>query len=130
VLVLDASVAVTACLSSEAFGPLSGEELVAPPLLWSEAQSVLHELAWRGSISGELASVGFDRLTAAPVSSRHPRRLGREAWEVADMLGMARMYDAEYVALARLLRCRLVTTDARLQRVAAALVEVVGPTQL
>ncbi len=46
------------------------------------------------------------------------------------MLGMARTYDAEYVALARLLRCRLVTTDARLQRVAAALVDVVGPTDL
>ena len=43
---------------------------------------------------------------------RSPKRLGEEAWRVADELGWAKTYDAEYVALARLLDCRLVTLDA------------------
>ena len=44
---------------------------------------------------------------------RSPKRLGEEAWRVADELGWAKTYDAEYVALARLLDCRLVTLDLR-----------------
>ena len=31
-------------------------------------------------------------------------------------MGWAQTYDAEYLALARLLRCRLLTTDAKLKR--------------
>jgi predicted nucleic acid-binding protein len=37
------------------------------------------------------------------------------------------MYNAEYVALARILSCRLFTVDDRLRRVAARLVAIVGP---
>jgi predicted nucleic acid-binding protein len=40
------------------------------------------------------------------------------------------MYDAEYVALAQLLRCRLVTLDAALRRSTARLGFVVSPTEL
>jgi predicted nucleic acid-binding protein len=43
-------------------------------------------------------------------------RIGPEAWRVADELGWAKTYDAEYIALAQLLRCRLVTRDERLRR--------------
>ena len=32
------------------------------------------------------------------------------------MLGWAKTYDAEYVALAQLIGCRMVTLDARLRR--------------
>jgi hypothetical protein len=56
--------------------------------------------------------------------------LAGEAWSVADELGWAKTYDANYVALARLLRCRLVTLDARLRRGAARHGFVVGPTEL
>jgi len=61
---------------------------------------------------------------------RRPGRLAEEAWRVADELGWAKTYDAEYLALARLLRCRLLTLDGRLRRRAASLVEIVGPTEL
>lgn len=57
-------------------------------------------------------------------------RLGDEAWRVADQLGWAKTYDAEYVALARLLECRLVTLDGRLRRSAGRVAHVVGPTEL
>jgi predicted nucleic acid-binding protein len=52
------------------------------------------------------------------------------AWQVADELAWAKTYDAEYVGLARLLRCRLVTLDARLRRGADRLGFVVAPHEL
>jgi predicted nucleic acid-binding protein len=45
-------------------------------------------------------------------------------------LGWAKTYDAEYVALARLLGCRLVTLDARLRRGADRLGFVISPDEL
>jgi predicted nucleic acid-binding protein len=49
---------------------------------------------------------------------------------VADELGWAKTYDAEYVALAGLLGCRLVTLDRRLRRGADQLGFVVSPDEL
>ena len=129
-IVIDASVALNACLSDVAFAPLESEELAAPNLLWSEVLSVLHEMRWRREISSELASHACERLREAPIARRRPARLSTEAWRVADEFGWAKTHDAEYVALANLLGCRLVTIDARLRRTASRLVDVVGPTEL
>jgi predicted nucleic acid-binding protein len=56
--------------------------------------------------------------------------LGAAAWDLADRLGWAKTYDAEYVALARLLECRLVTLEPRLRRAANRLGFVVTPSEL
>jgi predicted nucleic acid-binding protein len=56
--------------------------------------------------------------------------LAGEAWRIADSLGWAKTYDAEYCALASLLDCRLVTVDGRLRRGADRLGFVVGPAEL
>lgn len=129
-LVIDASAAVQASLSTEGFAHLSDEELVAPALLWSEGLSLLHELGWRRTISRTLADQALARFGSAPIAMRRPSRLAEEAWHVADELGWAKTCDAEYLALARLLRCRLLTLDGRLRRRAGSLVEIVGPTEL
>ena len=129
-LVVDSSAAVQACLAAEGFDLFGSEDLVAPGLLWSEALSVIHELRWRREISESLASTAFDVLLAAPIAARAPRRLRREAWRVAEELGWAKTYDAEYVALARVLGCRLLTIDDRLRRGAARIVEIVSPRDL
>lgn len=129
-LVVDASVVVTASLSETGFEPLAAEQLVAPYLMWSEASSVLHELKWRHEISGELATLALERLAAAEISPRRPKGMTDEAWRIADRLGWAKTYDAEYLALARLLKCRFLTTDAKLKASGSRFVGVIGPSEI
>lgn len=76
------------------------------------------------------ASEALTRFLDAPIERRAPARLYPEAWSIATELGWAKTYDAEYVALARLLGCRLVTLDGRLRRAAGELVEIVAPSDL
>lgn len=120
---------MTACLGEDGFSELP-DALVAPPLMWSEARSAIHELVWRGAIRPDRGERAHARLAAAPVQRGEHERLGEEAWRVADELGWAKTYDAEYVALALLLGCRVVTIDGRLRRSADRLGVVVGPSEL
>jgi predicted nucleic acid-binding protein len=129
-LVVDASVAVAASQFPDGFARLGEQRLVAPPSMWSEARSALHEALWRGELAADDARSTLHRLEAAPVSSSRPAKLGEEAWRVADDFGWAKTYDAEYVALAQLHRCRLVTADARLMRATKRLGFVVAITEL
>lgn len=129
-LVVDAAVVVTACLAETGLEPLAKERLVAPYLMWSEAVSVLHELKWRKEISLQLATTALERLSVADISPRRPKGLTDEAWRIADQLGWAKTYDAEYLALAMLLKCRLLTTDAKLKASSSRVVDVVGPADL
>ena len=57
-------------------------------------------------------------------------RIGQEAWRFADELGWGRTYDAEYVALAHILGCRLLAVDMRLWRETKRLGFVVIPEEL
>lgn len=129
-LVVDANVVVQACIDAGGLGPLKGHELVGPPVLPSEALSALHELRFRGEISREQATLGLERLVAFAYEVRRPGNLTSTAWAVADSLGWAKTYDAEYVALAQILDCRLVTLDARLARGAGKFASIVGPADL
>jgi predicted nucleic acid-binding protein len=132
VLVLDASLLVEWCIApGEAeLETLLADELCAPPLMWSEARSALHERVWRRELGAEAADRGRTRLGHAGVMVKTHPHLPAEAWRIADELGWAKTYDAEYVALASLLSCRLVTVDGRLRRGADRLGFVVGPTEL
>lgn len=129
-LVIDASVAVAASYAVDGFDEFGNEGLLAPPLLWSEARSALHELLWRREITREDAEHAHGRLERCPVERTRHRHLGVEAWRIAEEFGWAKTYDAEYVALAALSGCRLVTLDARLLRATERLGFVVAPTEL
>jgi len=129
-LVLDASAAVQLCLSEAGFDLIASHELMAPIVLRSEVRSVLHEAAWRKRISRELAEAGRDRLLEAPVALRADAELAAAAWTVADQLGWAKTYDAEYIALAQREDVALLTVDARLARGAGRLVRIVTPDEI
>jgi predicted nucleic acid-binding protein len=129
-LVLDANVAIPACRIDGGFRRFGREQLIAPPLMWSEARSTLHEAMWRGALPAEQARAALERLEAAPIEVGVDPRLGAEAWRIATDFGWAKTYDAEYLALASLLGCRFVTLDARLRRGADRLGFVVSPTEL
>ena len=102
---------------------------MAPPLLWSESLSVLHELSSRRAISETLIEKALDRFGAMPVR-REPAEPWAAIWDAASELRSSKTYDAEYVALARRLGCPVLTIHARLKRTASRLIEVVGPTEI
>jgi predicted nucleic acid-binding protein len=117
-------------LADDGFATLGGETLAAPFLMWSEARSALHELLRRGELGADDAAAAHERLERSPVEPRRHRALGDHAWRIADQLGWAKTYDAEYVALAQLLGCRLVTLDARLCRSTERFGFVISPLEI
>lgn len=129
-LVIDASVAFAACANTEGFDEFSGRSLAAPPLMWSEARSTIRERLWRGEIAKDDAEATHARLEQCPVERHSPRDLGTRTWAVAAELGWAKTYDAEYVALAQILGCQLLTVDMRLWRGTRRLGCVITPDEL
>jgi predicted nucleic acid-binding protein len=129
-LVVDASAILQGCYSDSGLHVFDGFALSAPGHFHAEVLSVLHEQAWRSEVSAELATLARRRLLATDVAVYPSRELADDACAIADALGWAKTYDAEYLALAQRLGCRLVTIDAKLRRSAARLVEIVAPADL
>lgn len=77
-----------------------------------------------------MAQLALRRRAEMPVRIEQPSTLSEEAWSIADDFGWAKTYDAEYVALAQLNGCRLVTVDVRLRRGTDRLGFVVTPAEL
>ena len=128
-LVVDASVVVQV-LASGSIGPLESHTLIAPPLLASEVTSAFCELTFRGEVPEEAAALAVEQLGALRVSLERPNDLDIRAWRLARSLGWARSYDAEYVALAVVRSCPLVTIDERLRRRIGHIVDVPTPDDL
>lgn len=127
---LDSGAALRASASSRAREALDGFTLIGPPLLWSEVTSALHEALWRGDIDGTEAAVLRQAFDGLAVRREAHRRLHTVAWEIAEELGWAKTYDAEFLALARLRNVRVLTTDARLRRGADRTGLVIDPSDL
>jgi predicted nucleic acid-binding protein len=103
-------------LASEGIRVSAEHELLAPTLLRSQMLSVLHEAVYRGEIPLEVALDRLARIRAIPIRFLGDAVLRRRAWEVADQLGWAETYDAEYVALTQLQADAFVTLDRELAR--------------
>src|SRR5918998_702438 len=99
-------------------------ELLAPTLLRSQTLSALHEAVQRGETPADVARDRLTRIGRMPIRLLGDAVLRRRAWDLADQLGWAETYDAEYVALTQLQADAFVTLDPEL----AGRVERIGPT--
>ena len=91
-------------------------ELLAPTLLRSQTLSALHESVHAGELEQDVALDLLARIWALPIRLLGDAVLRRRAWRVADQLGCAETYDAEYVALTQLQGDAFVTLDEKLAR--------------
>ena len=98
-------------------------ELLAPTLLRSQTLSALHEAVQRGEIPADVARDRLARIGRMPIRLLGDAVLRRRAWEVADQLGWASTFDAEYVALTQLQADAFVTLDSELARRVEGIVE-------
>ena len=91
-------------------------ELLAPTLLRSQTLSALHEAVQRGEIPADVARDRLARIGRMPIRLLGDAVLRRRAWELADQLGWASTYTAEYLALTQLQADAFVTLDPELAR--------------
>jgi predicted nucleic acid-binding protein len=91
-------------------------ELLAPTLLRSQTLSALHEAVHRGEIEADVARDRLARVGRLPIRLLGDAVLRRRAWDVAEQLGWAETYDAEYVALTQLQADAFITLDTQLAR--------------
>ncbi len=122
--VIDVSAALR--LAKEVSSVPAVHELLAPTLFRSQTLSVLHEAVARGEMTPEVARDRLAYIGRLPMRLLGDAVLRRRAWEVADQLGWASTYDAEYIALTQLQADAFVTLDRGLARRAKGVV-IVAP---
>jgi len=91
-------------------------ELLGPTLLRSQALSAVHEALHRGEIGPDVALDQLAHIWTMPIRLLGDAVLRRRAWDLAEQLGWAETYDAEYIALTQLQADAFVTLDAELAR--------------
>ena len=87
-------------------------------------QASRREAVHAGELEPEVARERIARVNALPIRLLGDAVLRRRAWEVADQLGWAETYDAEYVALTLLQADAFVTLDTELARTVEGIVDV------
>ena len=109
-------------LASEGYEVPVEHELLAPTLLRSQTLSALHEAVQRGELEADEARERLRRVGEIKIRLLGDAVLRRNAWEIADRLGWAETYDAEYLALTKLQADAFVTLNADLARRAEGVV--------
>jgi predicted nucleic acid-binding protein len=109
-------------LASEGIEVRTEHELLAPTLLRSQTLSAMHEAVHAGEIPANVALDRLTRIWAIPIRLLGDAVLRRRAFDLAERLGWAETYDAEYLALTQLQADAFVTLDAELARQAEGIV--------
>ena len=103
-------------LASEGLGVSTDHELLAPTLLRSQTLSALHEAVHRRELAADVALDRLERIWRIKIRLLGDAVLRRRAWEVAERMGWADTYTAEYIALTQLQADAFMTLDAKLAR--------------
>jgi predicted nucleic acid-binding protein len=101
------------------------QKLLAPTLLRSQVLANLYGQVQSGEISRKEAGARLDYLRGLQIRLLGDRVLQQVAWKMAEQLGWADTFVAEYLALTSLQADALVVLDRDLMRVATDLVPVV-----
>src|SRR5690349_16271239 len=96
--------------------------LVAPTLLRSQVLALLYAQARRGEVTKKEADRRLDYLRGLRIRLLGDRVSQAHAWRIAEELGRADTFDAEYLAVTRLQADAFVTLDEGLAREAAQIV--------
>jgi predicted nucleic acid-binding protein len=123
-LVVDCSVVLR--LVADEVKVSAKHKLLAPTLLRSQTLSALHEAVHAGKLSPVVARERLARINRLPIRLLGDAMLRRRAWQIAEELGWAETYDAEYVALTQLQGDTFVTLDKKLARAVKGLVPTAG----
>ncbi|WP_029137932.1 type II toxin-antitoxin system VapC family toxin [Nakamurella lactea] len=105
-------------------------QLVAPNLIRSQALSLLLAAVRRGDIAERIALQRHDRLTELKMRLLGDRVSRRTAWKIAREHGWDSIYEAEYLAVARLQADALITVDPDLAAKAQGVVPLAGVAAL
>ena len=103
-------------LASEGLEVSTDHELLAPTLLRSQTLSALHEAVHRRELAADVALDRLERIWRIKIRLLGDAVLRRRAWEVAERMGWADTYTAEYIALTQLQADAFMTLDAKLAR--------------
>jgi predicted nucleic acid-binding protein len=116
-VVIDASALVDLVVQSERAPAVAqavgSTDMVAPDVVNPEVLSILRRLERTGELAAREAVQAVEDLMDAPLRRFSTLPLLAEAWSLRANVSAA---DACYVALARILRCPLVTADRKLSR--------------
>lgn len=118
--VVDCSVVLR--LASEEIEVRPEHELLAPTLLRSQTLSAVHEAVHAGELPQDVALDRLTRIWTMPIRLLGDAVLRRRAFDLAEQLGWAETYDAEYLALTQLQADAFVTLDTELARRAEGVV--------
>jgi predicted nucleic acid-binding protein len=100
------------------------DELFAPELIDVEIVGLLRSDVAGQMLDASRAEIALGELTDWPGERIPHRSLNRRVW---DLRNNVRTSDAYYVALAEVLRCSLLTLDARLSRASGPQCQFLAP---
>jgi predicted nucleic acid-binding protein len=126
--VLDARAAIE--LAHEDLVIPAEHELLAPTLIRSQVLNLLHEAVHAGAMTEQEAQRRRARIDGWRMRLLGDAVLRRVAWQLADRLGWASTFDAEYVALTQLQADALITADPDLAAAVRYLVRVAPIAEL
>jgi predicted nucleic acid-binding protein len=112
--VIDSGTALQMASASVEVSPK--HELLAPTLWRSQTLSETYEAVRRGEITDDVARERLAYVNGLKIRLLGDAVLRRLAWKVAEQLGLATTYEAEYVALTQLQADAFITQDVEFAR--------------